>query len=226
MLEAWYPGQEDGSAIAAVLFGDIDPSGHLPETFPTSLSEIPTASRSRFPGVDGKVDYSEGLDVGYRWYDAKRVTPLFPFGYGLSYTSFSFKHLTVTPRSVVNSTPVQTAQRARAPPVAKVTAVITNTGNVRGSDVAQLYIGDPALAGEPPRQLEGFHRVTLQPHQSQTVTFTITGHELSYFNTAANGWTLPTAGSRYTWATPPRSQRSRCAGISTSPRRSVTATCG
>ena len=192
VVEAWYPGQEDGSAIAAVLFGDIDPSGHLPETFPTSLSEIPTASRSRFPGVDGKVHYSEGLDVGYRWYDAKRVTPLFPFGYGLSYTSFSFKHLTVTPRLVVNSTSGPDSSKGQGAAVAKVTAVITNTGNVRGSDVAQLYIGDPPLAGEPPRQLEGFRRVTLQPHRSQTVTFTITGHELSYFNTAANGWTLPT----------------------------------
>ena len=100
VVEAWYPGQDDGTAIASVLFGDIDPSGHLPETFPTSLSEIPTASPAQFPGVDGRVDYSEGLDVGYRWYDAKHVTPLFPFGYGLSYTSFSFSHLTVTPKSV------------------------------------------------------------------------------------------------------------------------------
>ncbi len=192
VLEAWYPGQEDGSAITAVLFGDIDPSGHLPETFPTSLSEIPTASRSQFPGVDGKVEYSEGLDVGYRWYDAKHVTPLFPFGYGLSYTSFSFRHLTVMPRSVVNSTSGPDTPKGQGAKLARVTAVITNTGSVRGSDVAQLYIGDPALAREPPRQLEGFHRVTLQPHQSQTVSFTITGHELSYFNTAANGWTLPT----------------------------------
>jgi beta-glucosidase len=192
VLEAWYPGQEDGAAIASVLFGDIDPSGHLPETFPTSLSEIPTTSRSQFPGVDGKVDYSEGLDVGYRWYDAKNVTPLFPFGYGLSYTSFTFNHLTVTPGSVVNSTSGPDSSRGQGAEVAKVTAVMTNTGNVPGSDVAQLYIGDPAVAGEPPRQLEGFQRVTLQPHQSQTVTFTITGHELSYFNTAADGWTLPT----------------------------------
>ena len=192
VLEAWYPGQEDGSAIAAVLFGDIDPSGHLPETFPTSLSEIPTASRSQFPGVDGKVDYSEGLDVGYRWYDAKHVTPLFPFGYGLSYTSFSFKNLTVTPRSVVNSASGPDTSKGQGARVARVTALITNTGSVRGSDVAQLYVGDPAVTGEPPRQLEGFHRVTLQPHQSKTVTFTITGHELSYFDTVANGWTVPT----------------------------------
>ena len=190
VLEAWYPGQEDGRAIAAVLFGDLDPSGHLTETFPTSLSEIPTASRSQFPGVDDKVDYSEGLDVGYRWYDAKHVTPLFPFGYGLSYTSFSFRHLTVTPTSVVNSTSGPDTSKGQGAMVAKVTAVITNTGHARGSDVAQLYIGDPAVAGEPSRQLEGFHRVTLRPHQSQAVTFTITGHELSYFNSAADGWTL------------------------------------
>ena len=191
VLEAWYPGQEDGAAIASVLFGDTDPNGHLPETFPTSLSEIPTASRSQFPGVHGKVDYSEGLDVGYRWYDAKHVKPLFPFGYGLSYTSFSFKHLTVTPRSVVNSTSGPDTSKGQGATVAKITAVITNTGNAYGSDVAQLYIGDPAVAGEPPRQLEGFQRVTLQPHQSQAVTFTITGHELSYFSPAADGWTLP-----------------------------------
>ena len=191
VLEAWYPGQDDGTAIASVLFGDIDPSGHLPETFPTSLSEIPTASPTQFPGVGGRVDYSEGLDVGYRWYDAKNVTPLFPFGYGLSYTSFSFSHLTVTPGSVTNRTSGPDAQKGQSARVARVSARITNTGSVRGSDVVQLYVGDPKVAGEPPRQLEGFHRVTLQPGQSQTVTFTVTGHELSYFNTTANGWTLP-----------------------------------
>ena len=122
MLEAWYPGQDDGTAIASVLFGNIDPSGHLPETFPTSLAEIPTASPSQFPGVGGRVDYSEGLDVGYRWYDAKDVTPLFPFGYGLSYTSFSFSHLTVTPGSVVNSASGPDAQRGQGARLARVTA--------------------------------------------------------------------------------------------------------
>ena len=191
VVEAWYPGQDDGTAIASVLFGDIDPSGHLPETFPTSLSEIPTASPTQFPGVGGRVDYSEGLDVGYRWYDAKNVTPLFPFGYGLSYTTFSFSHLTVTPGSVTNRTSGPDAQQGQNGRLARVSARITNTGSVRGSDVMQLYVGDPKVAGEPPRQLEGFHRVTLQPGKSQTVTFTVTGRELSYFNTTANGWTLP-----------------------------------
>ena len=191
VLEAWYPGQDDGAAIASVLFGDIDPSGHLPQTFPTSLSEIPTASPTQFPGVDGRVAYSEGLNVGYRWYDARHVAPLFPFGYGLSYTSFRFSHLTVTPGSVVNSTSGPDAPVGQGARLARVTARVTNTGQVRGSDVAQLYVGDPTSAGEPPLQLEGFRRVTLLPHQSRTVSFAITGHELSYFNTSANGWTLP-----------------------------------
>jgi beta-glucosidase len=191
VIEDWYPGQDDGTAIAAVLFGDVDPSGHLPETFPTSLSAIPTASPSQFPGVAGKVDYSEGLDVGYRWYDAKNVTPLFPFGFGMSYTSFSFSGLRVTPGSVTNTTSGPDASAGQGARVARVSAVITNTGAVSGSDVVQLYIGDPAVAGEPSRQLEGFDDVTLQPHQSRTVTFTVSGHELSYFNTTANGWTLP-----------------------------------
>jgi beta-glucosidase len=191
VIEDWYAGQDDGSAIAAVLYGDIDPSGHLPETFPTSLSAIPTASPSQFPGVAGKVDYSEGLNVGYRWYDAENVTPLFPFGYGLSYTTFGFSALKVFPGSVANTSSGPDASAGQGARVARVSAVITNTGSVRGSDVVQLYIGDPRVAGEPPRQLEGFKRVTLKPGASQKVTFTITGHELSYFNPTANGWTLP-----------------------------------
>ena len=195
VLEAWYPGQEDGTAVASVLFGDVDPAGHLPQTFPTSLSKTPTASRKQFPGIGRTVDYSEGLDVGYRWYDAKNVKPLFPFGFGLSYTSFRFSRLTVTPGSVVNGSSGPETSKGQAATLAKVTAVITNTGGVSGSDVAQLYIGDPAAAGEPPRQLEGFARATLKPHQSQTVTFKLSGHALSYFNPTAGGWTLP--GGQY-----------------------------
>ena len=191
VLEAWYPGQDDGTAIAKVLFGDIDPSGHLPETFPTSLSAIPTASAAQFPGVNGQVEYSEGLDVGYRWYDAHNVTPMFRFGYGLSYTNFRFSHLTVTPKSVINGSSGPDTPTGQGVQLARVTARVTNTGSVRGSDVAQLYVGDPNSAGEPPRQLEGFERVTLKPHQTRTVSFSLTGHELSYFSSRANGWTVP-----------------------------------
>ncbi|HET9094402.1 MAG TPA: glycoside hydrolase family 3 C-terminal domain-containing protein [Solirubrobacteraceae bacterium] len=191
VLEAWYPGQDDGTAIAAVLFGDVDPSGHLPETFPTSLAAIPTASPAQFPGVNGQVEYSEGLDVGYRWYDANNVAPLFPFGYGLSYTSFAFSGLQVTPTSVFNGASGPDTPAGQSADLAFVTATVTNTGPVAGSDVAQLYLGDPPSAGEPPRQLVGFRRVTLAPHQSTTVTFPVTGHDLSFFNATANGWTVP-----------------------------------
>ena len=91
VVEAWYPGQEDGNAIAAVLFGDVNPSGKLPMTFPASGSQIPANTTAQYPGVNDESSYSEGLDVGYRYYDANNLTPLFPFGYGLSYTNFSFQ---------------------------------------------------------------------------------------------------------------------------------------
>ncbi|MGC9221472.1 MAG: glycoside hydrolase family 3 C-terminal domain-containing protein [Solirubrobacteraceae bacterium] len=192
VLEAWYPGQEDGNAIAAVLFGDVDPGGHLPETFPTSLAAIPTASPSQFPGVDGEVHYSEGLDVGYRWYDAHHVTPLFPFGYGLSYTTFKFSNLKLAVKPINNPSSGPQTPTGQSSPLAHVSAQITNTGAVAGSDVMQLYVGDPTMAKEPPRQLEAFRSVELAPGQSRTVHFTLSGHELSFFNTKANGWTVPT----------------------------------
>src|SRR5207245_7501032 len=97
VLEAWYPGQEDGNAIAAVLFGDVDPSGKLPVTFPASQAQMPTSRPDRWPGVAGQVQYSEGLDVGYRWYGDSHVDPAFPFGFGLSYATFSFANPRVTP---------------------------------------------------------------------------------------------------------------------------------
>jgi beta-glucosidase len=191
IVEGWYPGQEDGNAIAAVLFGDVDPGGHLTETFPTSQAAIPTASLSRFPGLGGKVSYSEGLGVGYRWYNANHVTPLFPFGYGLSYTSFRFSHLTIGPKPLINVASGPDTSAGQSARLVTVSARITNTGSVTGSDVAQLYLGDPSSAGEPPRQLKGFQRVTLAPHASRIVSFKIRGHDLSYFNTTADGWTLP-----------------------------------
>jgi beta-glucosidase len=195
VVDAWYPGESNGTALAAVLFGKVDPSGHLPVTFPTDLSQVPASSANEFPGVDGQVDYSEGIDVGYRYYDANNETPLFPFGYGLSYTDFSFSHLQVTPQAVRNSTsnPGATSCNCNGESGRQVTvsATVTNTGKVTGSDVAQLYLTDPASAGEPPRQLKGFQKVTLRPGQSTTVHFTLTGEDLSYWNDAANGWVVP-----------------------------------
>jgi beta-glucosidase len=185
VVDAWYPGESNGTALASVLYGATDPSGHLPVTFPQSLSQVPASTPAQFPGVGGKVLYSEGIDVGYRWYDARNLTPLFPFGYGLSYTSFAFSDLRVTPPQLAG----------RGAPV-KVTARVTNTGQVAGSEVAQLYLGDPAATGEPPRQLKGFQRVALGPGQSGVVSFTLDAHDLSYWNDAANGWVVPSGGFR------------------------------
>jgi len=195
VLDAWYPGESNGTALASVLFGQTDPGGHLPVTFPTDLSQVPASTPSQFPGTGGEVQYSEGIDVGYRYYDAANETPLFPFGYGLSYTAFAFSHLRVTPQEVQNGTsnPGTTACRCNGESETQVTvsATVTNTGDVAGSDVAQLYLDDPASAGEPPRQLKGFQKVTLQPGQSTTVHFTLSGLDLSYWNDTANGWVVP-----------------------------------
>jgi beta-glucosidase len=195
VVDAWYPGESNGTALANVLFGTVDPSGHLPVTFPQSLSQVPASSPNEFPGVNGQVDYSEGIDVGYRYYNANNETPLFPFGYGLSYASFRYSNLSVSPAAVRNasSNPGPTSCRCNGQNGAQVTvsATVTNTGAVAGSDVAQLYLDDPAAAGEPPRQLKGFSRVTLQPGQSKTVRFTLNGHDLSYWNDAAGGWVVP-----------------------------------
>lgn len=176
VVDAWYPGESNGTALASVLFGQTDPSGHLPVTFPADLSQVPASTPAQFPGVNGKVLYSEGIDVGYRYYDARNETPMFPFGYGLSYTSFRFSDLRIT------------HQPGRQ---VAVSATITNTGRVAGSDVAQLYLSDPAAASEPPRQLKGFQKVTLRPGQSTSVRFSLNGHDLSYWNSAANGWVVP-----------------------------------
>ena len=185
VVDAWYPGESNGAALASVLYGATDPSGHLPVTFPRSLSQVPASTPAQFPGVGGQVQYSEGIDVGYRWYDAQNLTPLFPFGYGLSYTSFAFSDLRVAPSPLAG----------RGAPVT-VTARVTNTGPVTGAEVAQLYLGDPAAAGEPPRQLKGFQKVTLRPGQSAVVSFTLDRHDLSYWNDSANGWVVPDGGFR------------------------------
>jgi beta-glucosidase len=177
VVDAWYPGQASGTALASVLFGQTDPGGHLPVTFPASLSQVPASTTAQFPGNGSEVLYSEGVDVGYRWYDTKGSAPLFPFGYGLSYTTFAFSGLRLSRASVTGTDDV------------RVSATITNTGSRTGSDVAQLYVGDPARTGEPPRQLAGFDRVTLAPGQSAPVSFRLTPQQLSWWSDSGGGWT-------------------------------------
>ena len=175
VLDTWYPGQTDGAALANVLFGRVDPSGHLPVTFPRRLADVPAANPARFPGVHGQVQYSEGVLVGYRWYEAKRIKPLFPFGYGLSYTRFQFSHLHLSANRVDGVTPIH------------VSARLTNVGHVTGTDVVQVYLGLPRSTGEPPRKLVDFQRVTLSPGQSKVVDFSIRPREEWWWG--RNGWT-------------------------------------
>ena len=182
VVDAWYPGQTNGTSLASVLFGQTDPGGHLPVTFPASLSQVPASTTAQFPGNGTTVQYSEGIDVGYRWYDAKDITPMFPFGFGLSYTQFAFSHLSVSPAFKDGTKEV------------RVSATVTNVGRRAGSDVAQLYLADPAGSGEPPRQLAGFQRVSLAPGAKAKVSFTVTPQEMSWWDDTANGWTQ-TAGT-------------------------------
>ena len=180
VLEAWYPGEEDGTATAATLFGAIDPSGRLPVTFPTSNSAVPASSPSQWPGVDGTVTYSEGLDMGYRWYEAHHITPLFAFGYGLSYTSFALGRLHVQ------------AMRQRA----VISLSVTNSGHRSGTDVVEAYLEYPANSDEPPRQLRAFTRVTLRAGETRTAFLTL---ERASFQAFLGGrWTVP-AGRFVVW---------------------------
>jgi beta-glucosidase len=157
VLEAWYPGEEDGAAVAALLTGDIDPSGHLPVTFPTIADRSGISTQAQWPGVGLTATYSEGLEVGYRYDHATGTRPLFPFGFGLSYTTFSFRDPSI----------------ARTATGVAVSAVVTDTGSRAGTDVAQAYLTYPAAADEPPAQLVAFAPVSLSHGASQTVTLDV-----------------------------------------------------
>jgi beta-glucosidase len=181
ILENWFPGQVDGDAIAPVLFGDADPSGKLPVTFPVKLSDDPLQSAAQYPGVTQAGDsvgphssYSEGLLVGYRWYDAKNITPLFPFGYGLSYTTFRYSGIAVT----------------RTGSGASVSVTVTNTGTRAGAAVPEVYVGDPAPVGEPPKQLKGFRRVELSAGQSAKVTIPLDAMAFAHWDTVKHAWAV------------------------------------
>jgi beta-glucosidase len=169
VVQAWYPGEEDGNAAADVLLGDVDPSGRLPITFPKSLADTPANTPEQYPGVDGVATYSEGLRVGYRHYDEKNIEPLFPFGFGLSYTTFAYRHLTVRGHGTDLT----------------VGADITNTGRRTGTEVPQLYVGAP---DEPPAQLKGFTKIRLRPGRTRHVTFHLDSRSFASWNTTSHAW--------------------------------------
>jgi beta-glucosidase len=171
----WYPGQEDGTVTARILFGDAEPGGRLPITFPAQESDLPTSTTEQYPGVDGVENYSEDLEVGYRHYLAKGITPLFPFGFGLSYSTFTIDDLQA-PADVTAGQPVT------------VTARVTNTGTRTASEVAQVYVESPASAGEPSPTLQGFAKVTLDPGSSQTVTITLAARAFEHWDDGTHAW--------------------------------------
>jgi beta-glucosidase len=178
VLETWYPGQEFGTAIAAVLFGDADPGGRLPVTFPASDTQgpAPATQPSHYPGVNGTESYDEGLDVGYRWYDATGQRPLFPFGYGLSYENFAVSGVS--------------ASYDRSSGSATVVARVTNTSSRSGPATLELYLASPRAAQEPPKQLKGYAHVDLGPGQSRLVAFRLSASDLAYYDQAGGRFTV------------------------------------
>lgn len=173
IVEAWYPGQKGGDAIARVLFGDANPSGKLPCTFPKRLEDNP--SFGNYPGADGVVKYAEGIYVGYRYYDTKEVEPLFPFGHGLSYTTFRYDQLKV--------------ERAKDGVV--VTADIENTGPCAGAEVVQLYVHDlVASLDRPAKELKAFKKIALQPGEKQAVSFKLKGDAFAFYHPEKKKWVV------------------------------------
>jgi beta-glucosidase len=182
IVEAWYPGEEDGNAVASVLFGEVNPSGKLPLSFPKKLSDLPASTAAQFPGVNNVVNYSEGIFVGYRHFDQRNIEPLFPFGHGLSYTAFDFKNPKVTQKG--SGTDYQEALALELE--------VTNTGKVPGTEVVQVYLGLPATADTPqaPKKLAGFTRVELKAGETKHITIPVSGRSLSYWDVKTKGWKL------------------------------------
>jgi len=180
IVQAWYLGSETGNALADVLSGKVNPSGKLPFTFPVTLSDCPVTSEEQYPGILGEdgiyqAYYTEGIYVGYRWYEAKGIKPLFPFGYGLSYTTFEYGQAKASSRKMRNSL--------------KIAVPVTNTGEVAGAEVVQLYIADKeASVDRPVKELKGFEKVWIEPGQTKIVEFDIDRSALSFYDETSRSW--------------------------------------
>ena len=177
VVEAWFPGQECGNGIADVLFGDVNPSGRLSQTWPARLEDNP--AYINYPGENGRVLYGEGLYVGYRYYDVKKIAPLYPFGYGLSYTTFEYADLKLD-------------KDAYSPGEAITASVrVTNTGSKTGHEVVQLYVRDvESRLARPEKELKAFAKVALAPGEAQSLTLTLDERALSFYDDAQARWTV------------------------------------
>jgi len=175
ILETWFMGQAGGGAIADILFGHVNPSGKLAETFPLKLSDTP--AHLNFPGEQGVVRYGEGLFIGYRYYDAKEVPVLFPFGYGLSYTTFNYDNLQTSATTFKDVDGLT------------VSVDVTNTGARAGQEIVQLYVHDhESTLVRPQKELKGFAKVALQPGETKTVTFSLDSRAFAYYHPGHKQW--------------------------------------
>lgn len=185
VLEMWYPGMMDGLATADLLFGHATPSGRLPVTFGASREDYPATEEHEYPGVDSGdgypvVEYTEGIYVGYRWFDEHDIEPLFPFGHGLSYTEFEYEALEVTPRTL---NPGHEAATVRVD--------VTNTGDRQGAEVVQVYVApqDPSV-GRPPKELAGFEKIDLATGETGTAEIELDVEDLAYFDIERGDWAV------------------------------------
>lgn len=173
IMQIWYPGMEGGTALAKLIFGEANPSGKLPMTFPKKLQDHPAHALGEYPGNNGIVYYYDDIYVGYRYFDTYKVEPQFAFGYGLSYTTFQYSNIKITPTSKG----------------ATVSFTITNTGKQAGAEVAQVYVKQQqSTLPRPEKELKGFEKVYLQPGQSKTVTIPLDEAAFSYYNDVKHGW--------------------------------------
>ena len=175
IVEAWLGGQAGAAAAADVIFGSVNPSGKLAETFPARLQDTP--AYLNFPGEQGESIYGERFYVGYRYFEAKDIAPLFPFGHGLSYTTFDYESMSVS------------SQRIDDTGELVVTASIANTGEVPGKEIVQLYVADPVSSLQrPKKELKGFRKVSLAPGESREIRFTLTDRAFSYYDPRQSRW--------------------------------------
>ena len=188
LLQAWYPGQEGGTAVAQLLFGEFNPSGRLPISIERRWEDNATHDSYYPKNNEKKVEYTEGIFVGYRHFDKSGIKPLFPFGYGLSYTTFAYKNLNVSPASGAVSGSAQDDRRVT------VSFEVTNTGSRAGADVAQVYVGDQhASVPRPVKELKGFAKVSLNPGETRHVEVTLDRRAFSYYDVKSHKWTVAPA---------------------------------
>jgi beta-glucosidase len=177
VLDMWYAGEGCGSAVADLLFGKQCPSGKLPVTMPVKVSDVPGSLR--FPGENERLVYEEGVFVGYRYFEKKELTPLFPFGYGLSYTEFTYSDLALSKHSIT------------LPEAVEVSFTIENTGDVVGGEAPQLYISDGhSRLPRPAKELKHFTKIYLKPGEKTTVRFTLEARDFAYYDPAFSGWVV------------------------------------